>query len=111
MAAERIEIPVVIGGREIRTGRRAQAVMPHEPSARRSPTGTRRDAEHVSRPIDAAQRRARRMGELGLGRSRRRVPQGRGAAHDDVARRRSTPRRCSASRRPRFRRRSTRRAS
>jgi 1-pyrroline-5-carboxylate dehydrogenase len=29
MAAERIEIPVIIGGREIRTGRTATAVMPH----------------------------------------------------------------------------------
>ena len=29
MAAERIEIPVIIGGREIRTGRTAQVVMPH----------------------------------------------------------------------------------
>src|SRR4029453_10161841 len=32
MAAERIEIPLVIGGREIRTGRTAQAVMPHDHS-------------------------------------------------------------------------------
>ena len=30
MAAERIDIPVVIGGREIRTGRTHQAVMPHD---------------------------------------------------------------------------------
>jgi len=30
MAAERIDIPVVIGGREIRTGRTQQAVMPHD---------------------------------------------------------------------------------
>jgi 1-pyrroline-5-carboxylate dehydrogenase len=29
MAAERIDIPVIIGGREIRTGRTALAVMPH----------------------------------------------------------------------------------
>jgi 1-pyrroline-5-carboxylate dehydrogenase len=29
MSAERIEIPLVIGGKEIRTGDRAQAVMPH----------------------------------------------------------------------------------
>jgi 1-pyrroline-5-carboxylate dehydrogenase len=29
MAAERIDIPVIIGGREIRTGRTAHAVMPH----------------------------------------------------------------------------------
>ena len=30
MAAERIDIPIIIGGREIRTGRTAQAVMPHD---------------------------------------------------------------------------------
>ncbi|HEX2457609.1 MAG TPA: L-glutamate gamma-semialdehyde dehydrogenase [Vicinamibacterales bacterium] len=30
MAAEKIEIPLVIGGREIRTGRTAQSVMPHD---------------------------------------------------------------------------------
>ena len=30
MAGERIEIPIVIGGREIRTGKIAQAVMPHD---------------------------------------------------------------------------------
>jgi 1-pyrroline-5-carboxylate dehydrogenase len=29
MAAERVEIPCIIGGREVRTGRLAQAVMPH----------------------------------------------------------------------------------
>ncbi len=30
MASERIEIPLVIGGKEIRTGRLAKAVMPHD---------------------------------------------------------------------------------
>ncbi|MEQ1758486.1 MAG: L-glutamate gamma-semialdehyde dehydrogenase [Vicinamibacterales bacterium] len=30
MAGERIEIPLIIGGREIRTSRTAQAVMPHD---------------------------------------------------------------------------------
>src|SRR6185503_19615211 len=30
MAAERLDIPLVIGGREIRTGRTAQSVMPHD---------------------------------------------------------------------------------
>src|SRR5688572_14781427 len=32
MAAERLDIPIVIGGKEIRTGRTAQAVMPHDHS-------------------------------------------------------------------------------
>jgi 1-pyrroline-5-carboxylate dehydrogenase len=30
MAAERIEIPLVIGGKEVRTGRTAHAIMPHD---------------------------------------------------------------------------------
>src|SRR5262245_15504138 len=30
MAAERIEIPLIIGGKEIRSGDKAQAVMPHD---------------------------------------------------------------------------------
>ena len=30
MASERIDIPLVVGGRDIRTGRLAQAVMPHD---------------------------------------------------------------------------------
>ena len=30
MSAERIEIPVVIGGKEFRSGKTAQAVMPHD---------------------------------------------------------------------------------
>ena len=30
MAAERIDIPIVVGGREIRTGRTQQTVMPHD---------------------------------------------------------------------------------
>ncbi len=30
MAAERVDIPIIIGGREIRTGRTEQAVMPHD---------------------------------------------------------------------------------
>jgi 1-pyrroline-5-carboxylate dehydrogenase len=32
MAAERIEIPIVIGGKEFRSGKMAQAVMPHDHS-------------------------------------------------------------------------------
>ena len=30
MASERIEVPLVIGGKEIRTGKVEQAVMPHD---------------------------------------------------------------------------------
>ena len=69
MAAERIEIPLVIGGREIRTGRTGQAVMPH-------------DHSHVLAEYHMAGRRARpagdrrvgggapRVGELAVGGSR-----------------------------------------
>ena len=32
MAAEKIDIPIIIGGREIRTGKLAQTVMPHDHS-------------------------------------------------------------------------------
>ena len=32
MASERIEIPLVIGGKEVRGGETAQAVMPHDHS-------------------------------------------------------------------------------
>jgi 1-pyrroline-5-carboxylate dehydrogenase len=32
MSAERIEIPLIIGGKEVRTGDRSQAVMPHDHS-------------------------------------------------------------------------------
>ena len=53
MAGERVEIPVVIGGREIRTGRTAQAIMPH---AHQHVLGDWHKAsrEHVTQAIDAA---------------------------------------------------------
>ena len=53
MAAERIDIPLVIGGREIRTGNTAQAVMPHDHShvlADYHLAGP----EHVQQAIEAA---------------------------------------------------------
>src|SRR5688572_9949051 len=53
MAAERIEIPLVIGGKEIRTGRIERAVMPHD---HRHVLADRHvaEAEHVRQAIDAA---------------------------------------------------------
>jgi 1-pyrroline-5-carboxylate dehydrogenase len=53
MAAERIDIPLVIGGEEIRTGDTAQAVMPHD---HRHVLGDWHKASpaHVARAIDAA---------------------------------------------------------
>jgi 1-pyrroline-5-carboxylate dehydrogenase len=58
MASERVDIPIFIGGREIRTGNTAQAVMPHD---HKHVLGDwhRASAEHVTQAIDAA-RAARR---------------------------------------------------
>ena len=58
MAGERIDIPLVIGGREIRTGHTAQSVMPHN---HRHVLGDwhAADATHVTQAIDAARAAAR----------------------------------------------------
>jgi 1-pyrroline-5-carboxylate dehydrogenase len=53
MAAERIDIPLVIGGREIRTGRTHQAVMPHDHGHALADYHLA-DAEHVQQAIAAA---------------------------------------------------------
>ena len=61
MAAERIEIPLVIGGKEVRTGRTAQAVMPHDHKhvlADYHLAGP----EHVQQAIDAAAEGRREWG-------------------------------------------------
>jgi 1-pyrroline-5-carboxylate dehydrogenase len=58
MAADRADIPVIIGGREIRTGNTSQVVMPHN---YRHVLGVwhRAERQHVMQAIDAA-RAARR---------------------------------------------------
>jgi 1-pyrroline-5-carboxylate dehydrogenase len=58
MAGERVDIPIIIGGREVRSGRTSQAVMPHN---HKHVLGDwhRASAEHVAQAIDAA-RAARR---------------------------------------------------
>jgi 1-pyrroline-5-carboxylate dehydrogenase len=53
MAAERIEIPVIIGGREIRTGRKGQSVMPHDHSHVLADYHIA-DPEHLEQAIAAA---------------------------------------------------------
>ena len=53
MAAERIDIPIVIGGREVRTGRLAQTVMPHDHSHVLADYHLA-DAEHVEQAVAAA---------------------------------------------------------
>jgi 1-pyrroline-5-carboxylate dehydrogenase len=52
MASERIEIPLIIGGKEIRTGKIAQAVMPHDHSHVLADYHMA-DAEHVQQAIAA----------------------------------------------------------
>ena len=57
MTGERIDIPVVIGGREIRTGRTQQAIMPHDHQHVLADWHAA-DAEHVHEAIAAAKRAA-----------------------------------------------------
>ena len=58
MAGERIDIPIVIGGREIRTGRTQQTVMPHNHRHVLADWHAA-DSEHVHQAIEAAQTAAR----------------------------------------------------
>ena len=61
MAGEKIEIPLVIGGKEIRTGRTAQVVMPHDHKhvlAEYHMAGP----EHIQQAIDAAAAARREWG-------------------------------------------------
>ena len=109
MAGETIEIPLVIGGKDIRTGATATAVMPH-------------DHHHVLARLSQGHARARAAGRRGrarraprvvavaVRRSRGGLPEGRRAADDDVARHHQRARRCSGSRRRCSRPRSTPRA-
>jgi len=53
MAGERIDIPLVIGGREVRTGRTAQSVMPHD-HGHILADWHKASAEHVEQAITAA---------------------------------------------------------
>ena len=53
MAAERVDIPVIVGGREIRTGRTERAVMPHDHRHVLADWHAA-DASHVQQAIAAA---------------------------------------------------------
>ena len=53
MAKERIEIPLIIGGKEVRTGETAQAVMPHD-HRHVLADWHKASAKHVEQAIDAA---------------------------------------------------------
>src|SRR5436190_411850 len=58
MSGERVDIPIVIGGREVRTGNTVQTVMPHDHDHALG-DWHRATAQHVTQAIDAA-RDARR---------------------------------------------------
>ena len=84
MAAEKIEIPLIIGGKEIRTGRTERSVMPHDHQhvlAEYHLAGP----EHVQQAIAAAAEARREWAQLALGGSRGRDPARRRAAGHDVA--------------------------
>jgi 1-pyrroline-5-carboxylate dehydrogenase len=53
MAAERVDIPLVIGGREVRTGDTAQAVMPHDHTHVLG-DWHKASRDHIQQAIDAA---------------------------------------------------------
>src|SRR5687768_12852369 len=53
MAAEKTDIPIIIGGHEIRTGTIAHAVMPHD-HAHVLADWHAADAAHIGQAIDAA---------------------------------------------------------
>ena len=111
MLAEEIEIPLLIGGKEVRTGNTGDGGLPARPPPRARPPTTRparRRSSRRSRP------RPRAWTELvgdGLGGPRRGAAQGGRAARGALARHRQRRHACSASPRPSTRRRSTRPAS
>jgi 1-pyrroline-5-carboxylate dehydrogenase len=53
MAAETIDIPLVIGGKDVRTGQTGQSVMPHD-HRHVLATYHKASAEHVAQAVDAA---------------------------------------------------------
>ena len=84
MANERIDIPIIIGGQEIRTGDLAQAVMPHDHQHvladwHKATAGTRRAGDRR-----VAQAR-RRTGRTGRGKIAPRCSSRGGAARHDLA--------------------------
>jgi 1-pyrroline-5-carboxylate dehydrogenase len=63
MSAERIEIPLVIGGKQVRTGKLAEARMPHQHSHVLA-SFHEADASHVEQAIAAAMAARREWGNL-----------------------------------------------
>jgi 1-pyrroline-5-carboxylate dehydrogenase len=90
MSGERIEIPLIIGGEEIRTGRLQQAVMPHD-HAHVLADWHGAESEHVLRAIQAAHEARREWASWALARARgglhpRRETAGHHVARDDQRR-------------------------
>ena len=87
MAGEKADIPLIIGGKEIRTGQLQQAVMPHN-HAHVLADWHMAEPDHVADAIAAAQAAKARVGQLGVARARGRVPACGGDAEHDLAARR-----------------------
>ena len=114
MASEKIEIPLVIGGKEVRTGKIEKSVMPHDHGhvlAEYHKAGP----EHVQQAIAAAaearrehhSERAAESGRVGRGKTARPSFSGPPSCWRRRGAPRSTRRRCSGSRRRRCSPRST----
>ena len=99
MLGEQVEIPLIIGGKEVRTGKTRPVVCPHEHGHVLGDLPTWPRAEDVG----AGGRRSLGCGswhewsEMPWEASRRDLPQGRRHARRLLAQRRSTRRRCSAN--------------
>ena len=70
MAGERIEIPLVIGGKDVFTGTTTPAVMPHDREHVLADVH-QGGAEHVAQAIDAAARGVEGLVALAVGGARR----------------------------------------
>ena len=85
MAGEKIDMPLIIGGKEVRTGDCGQSVMPHD-HAHVLGDYHKATEQHVQQAVDAAKAAQKEWAALVVRRSRRRHPQGRRAADHVVAR-------------------------
>ena len=85
MAAERIEIPLVIGGKEIRTGKKQQSVMPFDHKHVLA-DWHQAEPKHIQMAIRCVDGRAQGVVHLAVRRSRRGAPPRRGTARRQLAR-------------------------
>ena len=96
----------MIGGKDVALAETFDQVMPHDKDHVLAKV-SKGDASHVQQAIDAAADRVARLVAHAVGGARGRAACARPSCSPARGARRSTPRRCSASRRPRTRRRST----